>query len=151
MAQRFKIRRMVEFKDTDMAGIVHFSNFFVYMEQVEHAFLRSLNLGVVTQLGDIRISWPRVRAECNYRQSIRFEEVIDIELWVQRIGEKSVTYGFNFLKDQQVVAEGLVTVVCCILNPEKKPEPIAIPREFIQALTPFWFQSPEVNSGERNT
>ena len=39
----FEIQRHVEFYETDMAGIVHFSNFFRYMETCEHAFVRSLD------------------------------------------------------------------------------------------------------------
>ena len=35
-------QRTVEFAETDMAGIVHFSNFFRWMEATEHAFFRSL-------------------------------------------------------------------------------------------------------------
>ena len=46
MGKVFKTRRRVEFRDTDMAGIVHFSVFFAYMEQAEHELLRSLGLGV---------------------------------------------------------------------------------------------------------
>ena len=37
----FRTTRRVEFRDTDAAGIVHFSAFFFYMESVEHEFLRS--------------------------------------------------------------------------------------------------------------
>ena len=40
MADPFRTTRLVEFGDTDMAGIVHFANFFRYMESAEHAFLR---------------------------------------------------------------------------------------------------------------
>ena len=47
MGQVFKTQRRVEFRDTDTAGIVHFSNFFAYMEQAEHALLRSIDLGVI--------------------------------------------------------------------------------------------------------
>jgi len=50
MSQTFKHRRIIEFRDTDMAGIVHFSNFFSYMEQAEHAFLRSVDLGVFCEI-----------------------------------------------------------------------------------------------------
>jgi YbgC/YbaW family acyl-CoA thioester hydrolase len=39
----------VEFTDTDMAGIVHFSSFFRYMEVTEHAFFRSLGFSIVMQ------------------------------------------------------------------------------------------------------
>lgn len=42
----FHWRRRVEFSETDMAGIAHFSSFIIYMEQAEHALLRSLGTSV---------------------------------------------------------------------------------------------------------
>ena len=42
MAYEFKATRQVEFSETDMAGIMHFSNFFRFMETAEHGFYRSL-------------------------------------------------------------------------------------------------------------
>ncbi len=61
MPQAFTTRRFVEFVDTDMAGIVHFSAFFRYMEAAEHELLRSLGLSVHTKLADdLVISFPRV-------------------------------------------------------------------------------------------
>ena len=38
MPYEYYIKRRVEFSDTDMAGIVHFARFFVFMEAAEHAF-----------------------------------------------------------------------------------------------------------------
>jgi len=38
MPYEFKHTRRVEFAETDMAGIVHFSNFFRMMESTEHAY-----------------------------------------------------------------------------------------------------------------
>ena len=43
----FRTTRRVEFRDTDMAGIMHFSAFFTVLESVEDEFLRSLGLSVV--------------------------------------------------------------------------------------------------------
>lgn len=40
----FQTSRRVEFCDTDMAGIVHFANFFRYMEAAEHELFRNLGL-----------------------------------------------------------------------------------------------------------
>ena len=54
VAYEFKIVREVEFSDTDMAGIMHFSNFFRFMEAAEHAFFRSLGLSIHTP---IRSPW----------------------------------------------------------------------------------------------
>ena len=46
MPAPFRTTRRVEFADTDMAGIVHFANFFRYMEAAEVEFLRARGLSV---------------------------------------------------------------------------------------------------------
>jgi acyl-CoA thioester hydrolase len=133
----FKTQRRVEFRDTDAAGIVHFSNFFAYMEQTEHAFLRSVGLGVICEIEGQRISFPRVHADCNYRQAIRFEELIDVEMSITRIGSKSVTYAFQFSRAGTPVADGSLTAVCCLFEHGSAPESIAIPKKFMDAIAPY--------------
>ncbi len=137
MSERFKVSRRVEFRDTDTAGIVHFSNFFAYMEQAEHAFLREVGLGVIFEFNGQKISWPRVNAQCNYRNAIRFEDMIDVFVSVQRIGAKSVTYAFEFFRDDTPVADGSITAVCCLFEHGKRPESIAIPAEFVATIKPY--------------
>ena len=137
MPETFKHTRRIEFRDTDMAGIVHFSNFFAYMEQAEHALLRSIGLGVICTIDGQEISFPRVNANCNYRQAIKFEEMIDVEVSVARIGTKSITYDFQFLREETQVADGRITVVCCIFEHGKKPESVAIPEGFTEKIKPF--------------
>lgn len=137
MPQTFVYQRRIEFRETDMAGIVHFSNFFAYMEQAEHAFLRSIGLGVICELDGQKISFPRVNASCDYRNAIKFEEIIDIEVRIKRIGTKSITYGFQFSREGTPVAEGSVTTVCCRFDHETKPQSIPIPPAFVQAIRPF--------------
>ncbi len=137
MPEIFHTRRIVEFRDTDAAGIVHFSNFFVYMEQAEHAFLRSLGLGVICEIDDQRISFPRVNASCNYRNAIRFEDLIDVQLSVSRIGSKSITYSFQFSRGTTPVADGSITTVCCKFEHGKPAESIVTPPKFIDAIRPY--------------
>jgi 4-hydroxybenzoyl-CoA thioesterase/acyl-CoA thioester hydrolase len=137
MSKVFKTQRRVEFRDTDTAGIVHFSNFFAYMEQAEHEFLRSLNLGVICEVDGQNISWPRVNAECNYRNAIRFEEIVDVHLSVLKIGTKSITYGFKFFREKTPVADGSITVVCCLFDHGKKPHSIPTPTQFAETIKPY--------------
>lgn len=142
MSKVFTHRRRVEFRDTDTAGIVHFSVFFAYMEEAEHEFLRQLGLGVMMNVDGTNISWPRVAANCNYRNTIRFEEVIDIDVAVAKIGTKSVTYDFNIRRDDTKIADGQVTTVCCKFEHDdrlekKKMESIAVPQQIIDAFSPF--------------
>ncbi len=90
----FRTTRRVEFRDTDMAGIMHFSAFFTTLESVEHEFLRSLGLSVVMEDDSGPLGWPRVSASCDFQGAVKFEDVLDIELSIARLGEKSVTYEF---------------------------------------------------------
>src|SRR5437764_115219 len=49
-----RIRRKVEYADTDMSGIVHFARFLVFMENAEHAFLKAVGPGVQWRDGEGR-------------------------------------------------------------------------------------------------
>ena len=62
MATPFRVQRIVEFSDTDVAGIVHFARFFCFMEAAEHAFWRSLGLSVKMDWEGEHLGFPRVSA-----------------------------------------------------------------------------------------
>lgn len=111
-----RIRRRVEFSETDMAGIVHYSNFFRYMEAAEHEFFRSLGFSVVTRQVDPPVGWPRVRAECDFKQPLRFEDEFEVHMLVSEKKSKSLSYQFRIRKlnahPPVEVARGSLTVVC---------------------------------------
>src|SRR5436190_17765012 len=114
----FRTTRRIEFGDTDMAGIVHFANFFRFMEAAECEFLRSRGLSVVLEWEGQAIGFPRVAANCDYLKPARFEDVLDIAVTTERIGAKSVTYAFEFTRDGVPLARGKVTSVCCRVSEE---------------------------------
>ena len=126
----FHTTRRVEFHETDMAGIVHFSNFFRWMECAEVEFLRARGLSVSLPWEGYDIGFPRVSASCDYLQVARFEEVLDIAVTVERIGEKSVTYGFEFSRGGKVLARGKVTSVCCRIRADHELEAVPIPATY---------------------
>lgn len=111
----FSTRRRVEFRDTDAAGIVHFSAFFPMMEAAEHELLRSLGLSVMPKPveGQPLISWPRVAASCDFLAAAHFEDLLQIDVNVAEIGNSSVRYRFRFTRDDVPIAEGTTTTVCC--------------------------------------
>jgi len=92
MSPAFTIRRRVQFSETDMAGIVHFSNFFRMMEEVEHAFFRSVGLSVSMQHDGMHVGWPRVSTSCDFFGPVKFEQEVELSLRVTRLGEKSFSY-----------------------------------------------------------
>ena len=130
MSTPFRVTRRVEFYDTDMAGIVHFSNFFRFMESAEVEFLRARGLSVAwRQPEGERLGFPRVSASCDYRRPIRFEDEVEITVEIALLGRKSVTYGFEFFCRGEQVAKGSVTAACCRRTPDGRLEAIEIPAD----------------------
>jgi 4-hydroxybenzoyl-CoA thioesterase/acyl-CoA thioester hydrolase len=137
MSKLFVTSRRVEFSDTDAAGLMHFVAFFRMMEQAEHDLLRSVGLSVVMDGAAGKVSWPRVAARCEFASAARFEDVLQIEVQIVRLGTKSVTYAHRFVRDGQTLATGEVTAVCCRIPPDGPPESIAIPPEIRDLLRTF--------------
>ena len=133
MASEFATTRIIEFADTDMAGIVHFSRFFVFMEQTEHAFFRSLGLSIHMEREGEQVTWPRVSTSCDYAHPIRFEEELTIHLKVERKRPRTLTYAFQFSKGEEEIASGGLTTICCRANPGEQMRAIPIPA-YIDAL-----------------
>tara|TARA_Y100000588_G_scaffold76065_1_gene79342 strand:- start:2032 stop:2592 length:561 start_codon:yes stop_codon:yes gene_type:complete len=121
----FKYRRRVEFSETDSAGIVYFANFYRYMEEAEHAFLRSLGLSIHIETPDGIVTVPLVRSSCNYCKPLRFEDEIEVHLMVAKIGGKSIKFDFHIKKTGNSdipaiqVARGSLTVSCVLLDSDR--------------------------------
>ncbi len=127
MPNEFRTTRHMEFADTDMAGIVHFSRYTVFMETAEHEFLKSIGTDIHFERdGDI-LSWPRVSISCDYIRPSYYGEELEIVVTVTRRGAKSVTYGFSFLRDGEEVARGKTTAVFCLCNPGEDLRSLPIP------------------------
>jgi acyl-CoA thioester hydrolase len=138
MPYEFKAIRRVEFSDTDMAGIMHFSNFFRFMETAEHAFFRSLGLSIAPGRSAPDIGWPRVHAECDYSSPLFFEDEVEIHLLVREKRSKSLSYLFKFTKlnesPQTEVARGILTVVCVKHQPGEKMRACSIPHSLADKI-----------------
>src|ERR1700733_445803 len=138
MSYEYKAVRRVEFSETDLAGIVHYSNFFKYMETAEHGFFRSLGHSVVMDKFEPPVGWPRVHAECEYRQPLRFEDEVEIHLLVSEKKSKSLSYIFKFRKlnapTPLEVARGSLTVVCVTKQADGKFTATTIPADFADRI-----------------
>ncbi|TVR54167.1 MAG: acyl-CoA thioesterase [Puniceicoccaceae bacterium] len=98
MLSEYLIVRRVEFADTDMAGIMHFSNFFRFMEVAETDFLRAAGIEPICLEPGSVSGWPRVRASCDYHAPVRFGDEVEVHLFVKEIRIRAVCYFFRFRK-----------------------------------------------------
>jgi len=111
------IFRRVEFSETDLAGIMHFTNFYRWMEICEHEFLRSVGLSVDMEDENGRFGWPRVKTSGRCKRPLRVEEEGEVKLIVTEIRDRSIAYAFQFWKDEngeRVKAAVGETIAACV-------------------------------------
>ena len=120
MAHEFTTTRIVEFAETDMAGILHFSNYFRYMEATEHAFFRSLGFSLHQSADGVMHGWARARAECRYLYPLRYEDLFEVHLLVREKSARSLGYAFAFRlpKLGRALARGALEVVFVARGPD---------------------------------
>lgn len=130
----FKTYRRVEFRDTDTAGIAHFSSLIVYMEQAEHDLFRSLGLSVfpppvflTLKTGDepcqsgkdtLPVTWPRVHISMDFLGPARFEDVLTIQVEISRLGATSLAFEHQISGPNGDIAKGTSISVCCQIESE---------------------------------
>jgi YbgC/YbaW family acyl-CoA thioester hydrolase len=125
----FAYTRVVQFAETDLAGIVHFSAYFRYMEEAEHAMWRAAGLSVARD----DLHWPRISASCEYASPLRFEDEITVKVRAG-FGRRRIQYGFEIRRSDTVAATGAMTSVCTRGAAGGTLKTAEIPQELVERL-----------------
>lgn len=135
MEAHFIASHRVEFFETDLAGIVHFANYYRFMEQAEHAFFRSLGLKIHGQLPDGTVfGWPRVTATCSFKSPAYYEDELEIGVSVLRLTQRSLTTSYHIRRGSLLLAVGEMKTAYCIIPAGAKLESAEMPPEYFERL-----------------
>lgn len=136
MPSEFRLIRTVEFSETDMAGIMHFSNYFRWMEACESAFYRSLGLPLISFVPGNVVGWPRVSASCDYKAPLRFNDTVEVRLLIKEVRTRAVLFVFQFRRvgetgavEPKLLAQGEIAAVCVTSDAAGKMVAQPIPPE----------------------
>ncbi len=127
-----RLRRRVQFHETDVAGIVHFSWFYRYMEEAEHALWREAGLSIAAP--DAEVGFPRIAASFEFHRPLHFEEEFDVRLRIVEIASKTIRYEAQITRGQTSVATGSLTVVCVSRRHGEPMQAVPIPRDIVDRL-----------------
>jgi acyl-CoA thioester hydrolase len=122
----------VQFAETDLAGMVHFSNFFRYMEEAEHALWRAA--GMTIDSTNAEIKWPRVSAAFDFKRPLRFEDEFEVRVGIGAVSSRTITYQHTILLGEITVGIGTVTAVCVRRDPDGGMKPVEIPAGIVDRL-----------------
>jgi acyl-CoA thioester hydrolase len=126
---RHTLRRLVNFYEVDQAAIVHFSCYYRYMEEAEHAFWRAAGVKL-TDMGTL--GFPRVSAAFDFHAPLRFDDEFDAELQIAAIGRRSLRYVCLISRDGIAIATGNMTIVCVDVGPPMRAVPW--PRDIVERI-----------------
>jgi YbgC/YbaW family acyl-CoA thioester hydrolase len=116
MLAEHRITRRVTFAETDVAGVMHFSNYYRWMEEVEHAFLRSRGISVIQEHDGVVYSWPRITTSCEYLAPAHFEDEVELHFQLLDLSEKAMTHEVSFMLAGRRIARGRTKAVCCTMT-----------------------------------
>jgi YbgC/YbaW family acyl-CoA thioester hydrolase len=134
LTSELRLRRRVQFYETDAAGIVHFSWFFRYMEEAEHALWRDAGLSIHPPMSDI--GWPRVAAACEFHRALRFEQEFDVAIRITEITKRTISYACEMSQDGLKVANGTLKIACVSKHSDGTMKSVEIPEMIASRFTP---------------
>lgn len=123
----FVYHRRVQYKETDASGIVHFSSFFVYAEEAEHAMWRAAALSVEPE--HTELGWPRVAASFEFFRPLRFEDQIEVRIRLVERTAKTFRYQSVIMLAGEVAAIGSSTSICVRKVPGERLRAVDIPQD----------------------
>jgi acyl-CoA thioester hydrolase len=128
----FTYSRLVQFAETDLAGIVHFSWMFRYMEEAEHALWREAGLSVADRGSDI--GWPRVAASFEFRNPLHFEDEFEVSVRLTEVGRRALRYDHTLMRGETIIGTGTITVVCARSTAGAPMQAIDVPADVVEKL-----------------
>jgi acyl-CoA thioester hydrolase len=131
MPEGFRYRRRVHFHETDLAGVVHFSCFFRYMEEAEHALWRAAGMSI--DRAGAEVGWPRVATTFDFRSPLRFDDEFEIVVRVAKVTTSTVQYEFTFSREGTDIGSGTLTAACASRS-NGQMRAIPVPADVIDRL-----------------
>jgi YbgC/YbaW family acyl-CoA thioester hydrolase len=134
-------KRRVEFAETDMAGQVHFSNFFRYMEEAEHAIWRKAGMRIAAPpsphgFGEAgsRLQWPRIAAQCDFKSRLKVDDEFEVRTEMAKVSARTIQWGHTLMRGDTLIASGTVTAVCVKEQPDGSIKAVEIPADILARL-----------------
>jgi YbgC/YbaW family acyl-CoA thioester hydrolase len=103
----FRYARRVQFAETDLAGLVHFTHFFRYMEEAEHALWRAAGMSIA-KAGEAA-GWPRLAAAFDFKAPLRFEDEFEVLVRIADVSRRTLQYEFTLMQGDVLIGRGTIT------------------------------------------
>ena len=134
--KRYHVQDYVRWSDCDTAGFILWSAYTRFLEIAETEFFRGMGYPYRILFDQLNIWIPRVQLHFDYKSPALLDELLDVEVWVGKIGNSSIRLEFDIIKpDGQIAMEAYMVLVTT--SREWPPSPVPVPDELRSAMAPY--------------
>ena len=128
----FKAKIRVRYADTDQMGFVYNGKYFEYFEVARTEFLRSRGLSYY-DLEKAGFMLPVIEANVKYKKPIYYDDVIEIETWVdnEQLPVVHIEYVIRREGEDLILSEGFTRHV--FIDSERK-RPVRPPKLYLDVV-----------------
>jgi acyl-CoA thioester hydrolase len=135
-AKRYHVKDYVRWSDVDTAGFIRWSAYVRFIEIAETEFFRGMGYPYGTLFDTLNVWLPRVQLHFDYRKPALLDELLDVEVWVGRIGNSSIRLEFDILTPNGDMAMEAYLVLVTTTR-EWPPKSVPVPQELRDAMAPY--------------
>ena len=112
--------------------MVHFSVFFRYMEEAEHAVWRNAGMDIFASRETN--SWPRISAHFDFKAPLRFQDEFEVRTEIATITRSTIQWSHGLMRGETLIGSGTVTAVYVTKERDGSIKSAEIPEGIISRL-----------------
>ena len=136
MSLKFTIEERVRWGDVDAARIIFYGAYIRFFEFAETELFRAVGLPYSVMFDELDIWLPRAHLECDFRRAAQLDDLLEVSVYVGRIGTKSLRLNFEVRRKGE---DGLVAEAHFILVAVRRDtfDSVPVPEELKSRLAPY--------------
>ena len=136
MPQKFTIEERVRWGDVDAASIIFYGAYIRFFEIAETELFRAIGLPYGKIFDGLDIWLPRVHLECDFRSAAKLDDLLEVSVYVGRIGTSSIRLNFEVRRngEDELIAEA--HFVMAAVNRDTF-ETVPVPQNLRELLAPY--------------
>ena len=134
--KKFTIEERVRWGDVDAARIIFYGAYIHFFEFAETELFREVGLHYGVMFDELQIWLPRVHLECDFHRAARLDDLLEVSVYVGRIGNKSMRLNFEVRRQGSEELIATAHFVLAAVN-QSTFETVPIPSELRKKLAPY--------------
>lgn len=136
LAWKFRIEERVRWGDVDAARIIFYGAYIRFFEIAETELFRAIGLPYGKVFDELDIWLPRAHLECDFRHAAQLDDLLEVSVFVGRIGTKSLRLDFEVRRngEDEIIADAHFVLVAVR---QGTFESVPVPEALKRRLAPY--------------